>query len=201
MTGHHAVVVFSGEPEKYKVADTDTAEVSHTVVDTIGIDSIRTLITEAYRRPQEGFSEKTIVISATKITSEAQQSALKILEEPPSNVSIVLVLPTGTQLLDTVLSRVEVLHAPDKSSSNVFVGWLGLSYKDRLAEIETRIKAKDSLWLQSFKTDLQTYYTNHSETVGDEAKETQLVIENLLTRGASNKMLLEHLALSLPLTS
>lgn len=200
MNKHHAVVVFSDAPEKYEIDVPITTEVSQTIIDTIGIDTIRDVIAEAHRRPREGYTDKCILVSATKITSEAQQSALKILEEPPTGVSIHIVLPFGTQLLDTVLSRVEVQKITNESKSNVFSGWLKLPYAERIAEVENRIKAKDSLWLQSFKTDLQVYYSNHGSGVGEEMADTQLVIDNLLTRGASNKMLLEHLALSIPLT-
>lgn len=200
MQDHHATIILTQAPEEYRTDVPVTTEVSHRVIDTIGIDTIRELITEAYLKPREGYDKKCLILSATKITSEAQQAALKILEEPPQQVSIIIVLPIGTQLLDTVLSRVEFKQELVHTSTNVFSGWLKLPYADRIAEIEKRIKDKDSLWLQSFKTDLQTYYTSNFNRPGTEVKEVQFVIENLLTRGASNKMLLEHLALSIPLT-
>lgn len=200
MQNHHAVIVFSDAPEKYEIDASITTEVSQTIVDTIGIDTIRDIISEAHRTPREGYDAKYLVLSATKITSEAQQAALKILEEPPVNVTICMVLPFGTQLLDTVLSRVEVQRLTTNEQTAVFTGWLGLSYADRIAEVEKRVKAKDSLWLQSLKTDLQIYYTNHAQASAVEMADVQLVVNNLLTRGASNKMLLEHLALSIPLT-
>lgn len=201
MYTHQAEVVFSDEPAEYTSQTDHTVEYVRLDLDMVGIAQVRQLITEAHRRPQEGYKRKEIVITGRTITSEAQQAALKILEEPPQTTSITLVLPAGTQLLATVLSRVNVVIAPAQATSNVFLGWLRLSYPERLAEVEQRSKAKDMLWIQALKNDLLSYCAAHPEAIGNERETLLLVAENLQTRGASDKMLLEHLALSLPLTT
>jgi hypothetical protein len=201
MHTHQAEVILADEPARYTTQIDHTVEFVRLDLDTVGIDQVRQLILEAHRRPQEGYERKQIVITGRTITSEAQQAALKILEEPPQTSSITLVLPTGTQLLATVVSRVNVVVAPERATSNVFLGWLRLSYSERLAEVEQRSKAKDMLWIQALKTDLLSYCTTHPDAIGSERETLLLVAENLQTRGASDKMLLEHLALSLPLTT
>lgn len=197
MTSYQSRVYLVSDIYQEKIEPEVGVEIYQTTVDSIGIDSIRALIEEAHRRPREGFSKKLIVLAGAKITVEAQQSALKILEEPPSDTEIILILPDGTRLLDTVLSRVQVERKTASVVSQVFHEWLQLSYADRIKEIETRTKAKDMVWMQSFKQELQKYAEKNNHT---SLADLQLVLANFLTRGASNKMLLEHLALSLPLT-
>jgi hypothetical protein len=164
----------------------------------IGIDEVRALTMEAHRRPQATFITKTVVIYGLSITSEAQQAALKILEEPPKDSAIIMVLPTGTQILPTILSRVslEILSSEVSGELN---DWLQLSHADRIAEVDTRVKAKDQVWMSVIKSDLQQYLSRIDPVETTHLKESQLVVNHLLTRGASNKMLLEHLALVLPL--
>lgn len=200
MSQHHARIILTDNPHEYNLALEDDIDVFRLDTELIGIDQIRTVITEAHRRPTEGCVSKNIILSALKITSEAQQAALKILEDTPTKVYITLLLPTGTHLLDTVLSRVQLESVQSDSSGKELNDWISLTYKERLSEVDAKVKAKDLVWMQQIKNDLQSYVKESSKLGLSELKEIQLVIENLLTRGASNKMLLEHLALSLPLT-
>jgi hypothetical protein len=99
------------------------------------------------------------------------------------------------------LSRVQLQTVTSDSTAKLLTDWLKLSYQERIAEIDTHIKAKDTLWVQAIKNELQSHIRNRTASVDSlDLKEIQLIIENLLTRGASNKMLLEHLALTMPLT-
>jgi hypothetical protein len=68
---------------------------------------------------------------------------------------------------------------------------------DRLQQIDTWQKSKDPQWLAEIVRGLHTLPT--TSLVVDEARVVQFVGQKLQTRGASNKMLLEHLALVLPL--
>jgi len=200
MQQHHARIILTDIPADFAVDGNAKTEIYRLDTDSIGIDQIRDIVTEAHRRPKDGYDSKHIVLTGFKITSESQQASLKILEETPKDVYITVVLPVGTQLLDTVLSRVELEKIDDVSQDVTLKAWLQLSYKDRIAEIEAKTKAKDTAWMQSMKSGLEKYSVNQSLAAADGLKELEIITENLLTRGASNKMLLEHLALSLPLT-
>jgi len=67
------------------------------------------LIDDARAVEKESFvaenSEKIIVIMAQSFRSEAQNFLLKLFEEPPKNVSFILVAPSKNLLLPTVRSR------------------------------------------------------------------------------------------------
>lgn len=200
MAQYYAQVVWSENPTDFQIENSAEIELCRISKESIGIDDIRTVIIEAHRRPQEGFSSKSIVLSGLKITSEAQQAALKILEETPENISLTFVFPPGTQLLDTISSRVQFVEEVQSLRSDSFKVWLNRSHKDRLTELESKLKEKDSVWMQEMKSGLQAYCREASNLDAKQLRELQLVMDNILTRGASNKMLLEHLALTLPLT-
>lgn len=69
----------------------------------IGIGEIRRMISDCYIKPNEA-SCKFYTI-ADKMTVEAQNALLKILEEPPQNVQFVIITQSSASLLQTVLSR------------------------------------------------------------------------------------------------
>jgi DNA polymerase-3 subunit delta' len=72
---------------------------------SIGIDTIRFVDREAHYRPFESHQRFFIVDEAEKMTTEAANSLLKTLEEPPSTTSMILVTAYPQQLLPTIRSR------------------------------------------------------------------------------------------------
>lgn len=200
MVNNFSEIIFSDNPSEFEYVVPD-GELHTFKYDQIGIDEIRALILESHRKPSKADTGKQIVISANKISSEAQQAALKILEEPPASVKITLVLPIGIQLLSTVLSRVQVQTIQSVDESTSFEDWKRASYADRLSFIDGKIKTKDLEWMQSFKNSLQQHLLKPQGYSSLILKQLEFVVTEFLTRGASNKMLLEHLALSLPLTA
>lgn len=81
---------------------------------SIGIEEVRTLEHQIFLRP---YSEKEKVIhirEAQFLTPEAQNALLKTLEEPPAHITIILSAPSETYLLQTVISRCQVIKLPLK---------------------------------------------------------------------------------------
>lgn len=72
---------------------------------SLGIDQVRRLIQEAAWRPYEGRWKVLVVGQADRLTPEAQNSLLKLLEEPPGTAVILLTTPRPDRLLPTVRSR------------------------------------------------------------------------------------------------
>lgn len=77
--------------------------------DTISIDQIRALKQKIYQKPLKEKYHFVITERAHKLTIEAQNALLKLLEEPPSHAIIVLETTNQRQLLPTVLSRVVII--------------------------------------------------------------------------------------------
>jgi DNA polymerase III delta prime subunit len=162
-----------------------------------GIDDARELIDRANRRPQQTQTQ-CIVVKTEFVTHEAQNALLKLLEEPPLTTTLFFVVPRDTILLPTVASRFQEVH-PDcekRPAYSVFSEFLLADYKDRLVLIEQVIKKKDHAWQQELKNGLRNYLTTTQDL--SILREASFVLEHILTRGASNKLLLEHLALVLP---
>jgi len=74
------------------------------------IEQMRTLSREAMYRPFEGNFKFFILDKAEKMTPEAANSLLKILEEPPSTTHLALITSAPEQLLPTIRSRCQIFH-------------------------------------------------------------------------------------------
>jgi hypothetical protein len=201
MTSHHAVLFCAQNPQEASVADFYTiASQDEYRQPQFGIDDVRTLIQHAYRRPDGDTELRTILIATEFITEEAQQALLKIVEEPPLSTAFVFVIPEGYSFLPTLESRFErVGSIGEMTPDETFSEFLEASYRDRITQIEEVTKKKDHIWQAKLKRGLVAYMKDGTTTLPvSTLRELEYVSRTLLTRGASNKMLLEHLALSLP---
>ncbi len=69
---------------------------------------IETILTERHRllqRPAEGAWKVTIIDDAHRLTPDAANVLLKVLEEPPSNTALFLITPFRDRLFATIISR------------------------------------------------------------------------------------------------
>ena len=73
------------------------------------IDAIRSLRQDASILPNEANCKVYVLLGAQSMTVEAQNALLKLLEEPPDYVCLLLTAPTKKKLLPTVISRVFTL--------------------------------------------------------------------------------------------
>lgn len=78
----------------------------------IGIDDIRELQSRITMSPSRGIYHVVIVSDADHLSIEAQNSMLKILEEPPKTAVIILTTNQWKDLLPTIRSRLLGLHVP-----------------------------------------------------------------------------------------
>jgi len=75
-------------------------------VRSIKIEDIRALQSWVMLRPLEGPKKVCIMPSAERLTEEAANAFLKILEEPPHDTHLILTVAHTFQLLPTLVSRV-----------------------------------------------------------------------------------------------
>lgn len=196
---HHAVLVRSDSIEGFSLNEkTEDCEITDTTYEKLGISEVRELINQAHQRPMEGDC-KLMIIRTEFITIEAQNALLKVLEEPPQSTSFIFVVPESFQFLPTLLSRFSQGVEGDKvTDENInFDEFLKSDIKKRLEDIETHIKKKDVAWQRSIKVGLIEYIKSQQSDKNKTA-ELEFTARLLLTRGASNKMLLEQTALTLP---
>ncbi|MDU2063852.1 MAG: DNA polymerase III subunit delta' [Sporomusaceae bacterium] len=77
---------------------------------SIKIDQIRQLQQEAALSPRFGQRRVFLIDEAEKMTQQAQNSLLKILEEPPGSITFILVAQDLSLLLETIFSRCQRFH-------------------------------------------------------------------------------------------
>lgn len=162
---------------------------------------------------RKGLGGKKICIIATKfINREAEQSLLKIIEEPADNAHMFIVVPDSSILLDTIISRVHVVKN-EKGENNglkkLATSFTTLSPKGRIEVIAKIIKEnKDEensgqlrFYATAFVNELEIIFhrifkknrsDNKARFILEELQKSR---EYLSTPGASVKMILEHLAL------
>lgn len=72
---------------------------------SIGIEQIREAITFLQKKPIISDNKAVVILNGEKMTLDAQNALLKILEEPPVYATIILTTKTQETLLPTVISR------------------------------------------------------------------------------------------------
>jgi hypothetical protein len=172
-----------------------------------GIEEARELTKTASLRSVSGRS--LYIVAVSQITSEAQQALLKLFEEPQEGAIFLLLAPHGS-IIPTLRSR--FLDYPWKPQESVFQSagaFLAASQKTRGAEIVKLLKDEDGLRerVRDFLNALeQALYPMLQKSSGK--KEIREGLEDIARirsyandRSPSLKMLLEHLALSLPMLS
>ena len=75
---------------------------------SFGVDDVREIIDEVNKKPFEGDKKVIIIHQGNKLTIQAQNALLKTIEEPPTEVYIIILCESLELILDTIKSRCEV---------------------------------------------------------------------------------------------
>lgn len=86
---------------------------------SIGIDAVKSLAGFLYQKPIFSKRRTAIIRDAQNLTSEAQNAALKIIEEPPFQSLIIFVVSDGDLLLPTLSSRLQKVYFPRVSAKKI----------------------------------------------------------------------------------
>lgn len=76
----------------------------------IGIDAVRDVIASAHLRPYEGRTRVYLIQGAERLSQEAANALLKVLEEPPPDVLMLLLTENEERVLPTVRSRCQTIQ-------------------------------------------------------------------------------------------
>lgn len=155
------------EVEKIK-ADVYPHRVIPFIEENFKIEHAKAVLSEAY------VSEailKYIVLGADEFTSVAQNSLLKLLEEPPSNVEFIIITPKKSNLLPTVRSRLPILKGSVVEDSVEFTSnLLNVDYKD----IFEFLKDSKSMKKNEAKKMVEAIYKKAVEVDGVNLSQKQL---------------------------
>lgn len=175
-----------------------TTDIEHFVRDAFSINDVRELQERAQRLPVVR-ATYDFVVTFSSATVEAQNALLKMLEEPPVSTVIHIVVPREEVLLPTVHSRLQLVESVEVDVEQAeFSSFLELTHGERIILIAEKAKAKDTAWMEMVLTGAEL----HTRTGAPALQQSILLVrQSFNTRGASNKMLLEEIALALPRAS
>jgi len=108
--------------EKY-LSDSDITEVDLLIVKgekSIGIDEVKKTRKWAFLKPYESKIKAGVIWDAEKLTYQAQNALLKILEEPPEGCMFFLETEEEENLLATIRSRSKIVYLKKGDEEVVF---------------------------------------------------------------------------------
>ncbi len=207
---HHAYGIEGGMSTAHRLADIliqryPDAHLMRLEYRTFGIDDAHQLRSMARYRTDS--AKQFILITAPSLTREAQNALLKLLEEPVAGVHFCIIVPALTMLLSTLRSRLMQVRVDDTTTDATSINFDAASFiasvpSERIAYIEKLLKkageadeSKSSI-TRTILDGLESYAANHAHS--PTLIRTVLFVRKYAgLQGASHKMLLEYLALSI----
>ena len=113
---------------------------------TVGVDAVRALRTDIYIRPNDLEHKLYIIGHAERMTVQAQNALLKILEEPPEGAVFFLLCENRSAMLPTILSRVQRLHMEQFSDDALYA--LLVRYDREAAALAARDEERLRLYVR-----------------------------------------------------
>lgn len=155
-----------------------------------------------------GSNKKICIINTKFINKDAEQTLLKMIEEPKENTHFFIITPNHKILSKTILSRVHVVDLKENQNTNKIEKFIKLNKKERIDFVTSFINDfKDSDGSGELR-DAAILFINEIEKIiynkwkNDLKKDSQFILEELQkckgylnTPGASVKMILEYIAL------
>lgn len=177
--------------------------------ESLGIDESRELKEIDSRKSLSDW--RIFVLGIGAITPEAQNSLLKILEEPQVGTHFILVISDRSMLLPTVLSRCQVVEGvigEKKEGGDLAKTFLTHGHAKRKKIVEDLVKEYedgDKTAPGRFVQDLCRLLAEHTNlSTGDQAEalaleETQKGARRLMHKPQAPRLVLDHLALIIPI--
>lgn len=103
----------------------------------ISIDQVRELKGHIFEKPFKEKYKFIVMENADSATAEAQNSLLKILEEPPAHAILVMEAKNKSQLLPTILSRIILVESKTSPTDEQTQNLLEKDLESALSEIST----------------------------------------------------------------
>lgn len=85
----------------------------------IGVDEAEQIVKSLHLKSYEGGYKIMLIWMAEKMNTSAANKLLKLLEEPPEKTIFILIAEDQEQIINTILSRCQVLHFPVLSESDI----------------------------------------------------------------------------------
>lgn len=175
----------------------------------VGIEDVRNIQKKIFLKPLKG-DKKALVIDLTLgISDEAQNSMLKLLEEPPPSALIILTSPNIHIFLPTIISRAKIILIKDDSQELNTEGFEklknleGIGASLKLAQDVSREKQEAIKWLEGIILAAREDMLNNLEHKPEALKIRQTIHKlelthyDLKTTNANHRLALENLFLNI----
>lgn len=172
---------------------------------SIGIAKTKDLINFTKVKPYQSENKLIVISPSDKLTHQAQNSLLKVLEEPPQKTQIILATNNSSNLLDTILSRCVLIkletNEEDTSEKNIS-NFIKLDLIDKFLFIDKLSKIKSPIEkrakTESFLKRLMDHYRNESKNEIT-TKKTTLINDTYIKikSNANFKLVMDNLIVNL----
>lgn len=207
---HHAYCLVNVQSDQilatlfkvHKIETKANPDFFHEKYETLGIDESRRIKEIHSSKSFVTGSKRIFIIETSNITHEAQNSLLKIFEEPHEFTHFFILMPSASTLLPTLRSRLLIIEGEkgerDQSEIKKF---LKLSPKDKIAYVDEI--AKDISDEKLEKSDAVKFLSSLELVLSENTEKNQRPLKAILKardymndRSPSIKQLLEFVALS-----
>jgi hypothetical protein len=169
----------------------------------ISIEQIREIKGHVFQKPLEYRYKFIVIENAQNITTEGQNSLLKLLEEPPDHAIIVLESKNKAQLLPTIISRTAQIPTDTRQEPNRPKLLLNMDIQtafDTLATAENKTEFLDDQIINItglMENKAKGRRVNHTYSQLAEAIENCAYAKNLINSNVSPAFALANLVFSL----
>lgn len=121
---------------------------------TFAVDNARDLVAWYHSGRTSNDDSFTVAILAPQVLKkDAQQMLLKIFEESRHPYIFFIFAPGGTEIIDTILSRVQIINI-DQEESDIGAKFIKLSISERIKKVAGDIKNMEGPEVRAYTEDL-----------------------------------------------
>jgi len=165
-----------------------------------GIDDARFIQGSQLQKPVMG-ENKFYIISFSSITHEAQNSLLKILEEPTKGTHFFIISHSAHIFLPTLVSRAQVeFFSKPSIDEEIIKSFLTSLPNERLSFVKDIIDTKDRGSAIELLEGILQFLRNQDGYISNVkySNNVSMMYKYINDRGASIKMIMEYISLVLP---
>lgn len=210
---HHCYLFISSNPDLFKKAEifslklanegkVERVDIWRNYSQNFGIEDARQL-KEIHSNKSMG-NRRLFIVGFESVTGEAQNSLLKLLEEPSTDTTFYIFIPNKDILFETILSRCWVVDRAGKKESfdqEWIKKFLKSSISDRFSLTAPIIASKDKNKAIQFLNNLESVLYRSLEKRSSLAGLFEEILESkkfLQSRSPSVKMIIEHICCIAP---
>lgn len=184
----------------------DIHRIESSNINSIGIEDVKKLQKEMVYTPYTELVQVALVVDADRLTTQAQNSFLKTLEESSSTTAYILTTTNERKLLPTILSRSMKIYTKQVKSERGggVPNILEMDLIEAFSSIEKISKDMDNS--KEFLDQIESYYQNLFEDALKSNEQSQKIYDNIqrisetkkrVQANGNRRLLLENLFLVL----